>query len=83
LLLILSGCASTTADILIGAPVADRGFVGHGPTATLRIKRHLTDRTWCEFEHVSFPLAGPPFGPQTDEDSLNQIACGLRFGGND
>jgi hypothetical protein len=25
----------------------------------------------AEYEHVSHPLAGPPFGPRTEEDSLN------------
>jgi hypothetical protein len=28
-----------------------------------------------ECEHVSHPFAGPPFGPKSEEDSLNQ--CGV------
>ncbi len=32
-----------------------------------------------EAQHVSHPLAGPPFGPITDEDSLDAInACAQR-----
>lgn len=26
-----------------------------------------------EYEHISHVLAGPPFGPQSEEDSLDQV----------
>ncbi len=33
----------------------------------------------AEMQHVSHPLAGPPFGPKTEEDSLNTVnACAGR-----
>ncbi len=33
----------------------------------------------AELMHVSHPLKGPPFGPTTEEDSLNVLqACGER-----
>lgn len=32
-----------------------------------------------EYEHVSHPMAGEPFGPKSEEDWLDQInACGTR-----
>lgn len=32
-----------------------------------------------EYEHVSHPLAGEPFGPQSEEDTLDQInLCGQK-----
>lgn len=32
-----------------------------------------------EYEHISHPFAGPPFGPTHEEDSLDHIqACGSR-----
>lgn len=30
-------------------------------------------------QHVSHPLAGPPFGPRNEEDSLDQLTAGLRW----
>lgn len=84
---ILTGCASMppgmSVDTLLGTKVRDGGFYGSGPTATIRVKQRLTDRTWCEYEHVSFLLKGPPFGPRTEEDSLNHVGCGVRFGDQD
>lgn len=84
---LLTACGSMplgmSAEALVGAPVVDRGFVGHGPTATIRIKQRITNRTWCEFEHVSYLTSGVPFGERTEEDALNQVGCGIRFGATD
>lgn len=33
----------------------------------------LPDAVRLEWQHVSHPLAGPPFGPTTAEDSLDQL----------
>lgn len=33
----------------------------------------LPDYAGMDVEHISHPLAGPPFGPTSDEDSLNHI----------
>jgi hypothetical protein len=33
----------------------------------------------AEYEHISHPMAGPPFGPRSEEDSLNQVnLCAVR-----
>lgn len=80
LLFLLSGCAPT-AEVMVGAPVANGGFYGSGPTATIRLRQQLGGSTWCEYEHISYILKGPPFGPRNEEDSLDQIGCGIRFGG--
>jgi hypothetical protein len=75
-LLQIAACG-TTAEIVIGAPVADGGFRGTGPTATLRIRKSLDDHAFCEYEHVSFVVVDRP-----EEDRLDQVGCGVRFGGN-
>ena len=69
-----------TADVMIGTKIADGGFYGPSPTATLRVRQAIGERSFCEYEHVSHLLAGPPFGDRREEDSLNQVGCGLRFG---
>jgi hypothetical protein len=75
-----TGCANVTATALVGTKVRDGGFYGQGPTATLRLEKHVSDRVVCEYEHVSHLLVGPPFGPASEEDSLNHVSCGVRFG---
>lgn len=81
ILVCLAGCASTTAELVIGPALRDDGFFpGHGVIGTVRIKRHLTERTWCEVTHTSYLLEGPPFGPRSEEDSLNMVGCGVRIG---
>lgn len=33
----------------------------------------------AEWQHISHPFAGPPFGPTSEEDSLDHIqVCGVR-----
>lgn len=77
---LLTGCSMTppgmTAEALLGASVVDRGFDGHGPTATFRLRQRISHRTWCEFEHVSYLIADG-----AEEDALNQVGCGVRIGG--
>lgn len=72
----LAGCASTSVEFMIGGTVHDDGFRGTGPTATGRVRYTIDKEKFCEFEHVSFMLA-----PSQDEDTLNHIGCGVRFGG--
>lgn len=82
ILFLLSGCASTSAEITIGPALVDGGmYPGHGIVANIRVKRHLTEKTWCEWSHSSYVFEGPPFGPRNEEDSLDVLACGMRFGG--
>ncbi len=67
---------------MLGAQVADGGFYpGHGATATFRLRYAISERTWCEYEHVSHVLCGPPFRPLNKEDAPDQVGCGVRFGG--
>lgn len=33
----------------------------------------------CGWSHVSHPLLGPPFGPTTEEDSLDTAGCRARW----
>lgn len=78
----LAGCG-VSADVMLGAKVRDGGFYGPtGPLLTIRARKHLTERTWCEYEHVSHLLVGPPFGASHEEDSLDQVGCGITFGGD-
>ena len=58
-------------------------YPGHGMLGTVRIKKRLTETTWCEYQHTSYIFKGPPFGPRSEEDSLDMAACGVRFGGSD
>lgn len=77
----LAGCASTSAELVVGPALRDDGmYPGHGLVGTVRIKRQLTERTWCEYSHTSYLLEGPPFGPRSEEDSLNMVGCGFRIG---
>jgi hypothetical protein len=75
-----TGCANMNATALVGTKVRDGGFYGQGPTATLRLEKAVSERVVCEYEHVSHLLVGPPFGASHEEDSLNQVSCGVRFG---
>jgi hypothetical protein len=75
----LSGCG-ITSEVLIGTKVADGGFYGDSPTFTFRARKAVTWRTFVEYEHVSHLLVGPPLGPTSAEDSLDQISYGIRFG---
>lgn len=34
---------------------------------------------YSEYEHVSHPLAGPPFGPENEEDWLDQLVIGAEW----
>ena len=78
---ILAGCAGLQTTALVGAKVRDGGFYGPtGPTFTLRVAKPVTERFTCEYEHVSHLLVGPPFGPKHEEDSLDQVSCGVSFG---
>jgi hypothetical protein len=36
----------------------------------------MPESMYAEVEHVSHPFAGPPFGPRTEEDTLNMINVG-------
>lgn len=76
---VLAGCAGLSADVMVGSKIRDGGFHGAGPTATLRLRQAITPRVWCEYEHVSHWLVGPPFGDKSEEDSLDQVGCGVRF----
>lgn len=79
---LLVGCASTTTEILVGPSLRDGGFYpGHGLVGTVRVKRDLTERTWCEYSHTSYLLQGPPFGSRSEEDSLDLFSCGIRVSG--
>lgn len=76
-----SGCANMTVTTMVGAKVRDSGFHGPtGPTLTLRLEKPITENVRCEYEHVSHLLVGPPLGPKSEEDSLDQVSCGVRFG---
>lgn len=33
----------------------------------------------AEYEHISHPLAGPPFGPRSEEDALDHLAILARW----
>ena len=77
-LLLLTGCG-LSADLMIGAKVRDGGFHGPNPTATFRVRKAMPVG-WCEYEHISHLTAGPPFGQSHEEDSLDQIGCGVTFG---
>jgi hypothetical protein len=81
--LLFGGCAGTSADLMIGTKLGDGGFTGPSPIVTLRLRQRLTERTWCEYEHVSHLTAGAPFGPRAEEDRLNQVGCGISFGASD
>jgi len=37
------------------------------------------DAVRVEWEHISHPLAGPPFGPTTEEDCLDQLNVALHW----
>lgn len=75
-LALLSGCASTTVEFMVGTKVHEGGFQGTGPVATGRLRYTINEEAFCEYEHVSFMLR-----PSQSEDTLNQVGCGVRFGG--
>jgi hypothetical protein len=76
-----TGCASTSVELMLGGKLRDGGVHGSGPTASLRVKHEFSDRWFCEYEHISHLLVGPPFSPASDEDTLDHAGCGVRFGG--
>lgn len=39
----------------------------------------MPDKVSAEIEHVSHPLAGPPFGPSNEEDGLSQATLTARW----
>jgi len=65
----------------------DRGGGAHMKTAIVLASALLLcacaavkpDSARAEWEHVSHPLAGPPFGPPSEEDALDQLNLMLHW----
>jgi hypothetical protein len=77
----LAGC-SPVLELGVGA-APNRSFPGSGPTAILRVRQDVGSHGWCEYEHISRITVGAPFNDDRDEGVVDQVACGVRFGGRE
>jgi hypothetical protein len=77
LALLLTGCASTEATLLVG-PRSNGEYTEIA--ANLSVVRKFSGRKVCAFIHESEVRNGRPFNGR-EEQTSDFVGCGLRFGG--
>lgn len=89
---VLVGCATlpagTSLEVAVGANVTPHlpwsegqrgGFDGPTDTVRFTVRHDINDRSFCAYNHVSHLSAGWPVNDR-DEDWLDVVECGVRFG---